>query len=64
MATKRKKQVWQKPRPKKLGAVKSFNTKTKTYRKVKRRADKLFGKSVSLVKNIYISRMIKKERGR
>jgi hypothetical protein len=57
---KKKKQVWEKSRPKKLGAPKSFNTKSEKYKKVKRRADRLFGGKVSLVKNIYISRMLKK----
>ena len=57
---KKKKQVWEKTRPKRLGAPKSFNTKTAKYKKVKARADRLFGSKVSLVKNIYISRMLKK----
>lgn len=57
---KRKKQVWEKARPKRLGKPKSFNTKSEKYIKVKRRADRLFGSKVSLVKNIYISRMLKK----
>jgi len=61
---KKKKQVWEKARPKGLPKPKSFNTKTKTYKSVKRRADKLFGSKVSLVKNIYISRMIKKRLGK
>jgi len=61
---KKKKQVWEKRRPKGLGAPKSFNKDTKTYKSVKRRADRLFGSKVSLVKNIYISKMIKKRLGR
>lgn len=54
--------VWEKARPKKLGKPKSFNKKTKKYKSVKRKADRLFGKSVSLVKNIFISKMIKKRK--
>jgi hypothetical protein len=57
---KKQKPVWEKKRPKSIGKPKSFNTKTKTYAKVKRKADRLFGKKVSLVKNMYISKMIKK----
>jgi len=59
---KKKKMVWEKARPKKLGKPKSFNLKSKKYKSVKRKADKLFGKSVSLVKNIFISRMVKKRK--
>ena len=51
----RKKPIYERKRPKKLGKSKPFNKKTKTYKKVKRKADKLFGKKVSLYKNIYIS---------
>jgi len=58
----RKKPIYERKRPKKLGKSKPFNKKTKTYKKVKRKADKLFGKKVSLYKNIYISRGIKKAR--
>jgi len=54
--------VWEKSRPKKLGKPKSFNKKSKKYKSVKRKADKLFGKSVSLVKNIFISKMVKKRK--
>ena len=59
---KKKKMVWEKARPKKLGKPKSFNKKSKKYKSVKRKADKLFGKSVSLVKNIFISLMVKKRK--
>jgi len=59
---KKKKMVWEKARPKKLGKPKSFNLKSKKYKSVKRKADKLFGKSVSLVKNIFISKMVKKRK--
>jgi len=59
---KKKKMVWEKSRPKKLGKPKSFNKKSKKYKSVKRKADKLFGKSVSFVKNIFISRMVKKRK--
>ena len=62
MPPKKKKMVWEKARPKKLGKPKSFNKKSKKYKSVKRKADKLFGKSVSLVKNIFISRMVKKRK--
>lgn len=58
----KKKPVWAKPRPKGLGKPKSFNTKSKKYQSVKKKADKLFGKKVSLVKNMYISKMIKKRK--
>ena len=60
MPPKKKKMVWEKARPKRLGKPKSFNVKSKKYKSVKRKADKLFGKAVSLVKNIYISKMVKK----
>lgn len=53
------KPVWERKRPKGLGESKPFNKKTKKYKSVKRKADKLFGKSVSLVKNLYISKMVK-----
>lgn len=59
---KKKKMVWEKARPKKLGKPKPFNKKSKKYKSVKRKADKLFGKSVSLVKNIFISRMVRKRK--
>ena len=62
MPPKKKKMVWKKARPKKLGKPKSFNKKSKKYKSVKRKADKLFGKSVSLVKNIFISKMVKKRK--
>lgn len=56
---KKMKPVWERKRPKGLGESKPFNKKTKKYKSVKRKADKLFGKSVSLVKNLYISKMVK-----
>lgn len=59
---KKPKMIWDKKRPKSIGKPKSFNKKTKSYKSAKRKADKLFGKSVSLVKNIYISRQIKKRK--
>lgn len=57
---KKEKPIWDKTRPKKLGKPKSFNKKTKSYKSAKRKADSIFGKAVSLVKNLYISKMIKK----
>jgi len=56
---KPKKPVWERKRPKGLGKPKPFNKKSKKYKSVKRKADKLFGKKVSLVKNLYISKMTK-----
>jgi hypothetical protein len=53
------KQVWEKARPKDLGKPKSFDKKSKKYKSVKAKADKKFGKKVSLVKNMYISKQIK-----
>jgi len=58
----RKKPIYAKPRPKSLGKPKPFNKKTKSYKKAKRKADKLFGKKVSLYKNIYISKMVRKKK--
>ena len=58
---KKKKPIWEMKRPKGLGKPKSFNKKTKKYKSVKRKADSMFGKAVSLVKNMYISKMIKKK---
>lgn len=55
----KKKQIWEKKRPKSLGKPKPFNKKTKKYKSVKRKADKIFGKAVSFVKNLYISKMVK-----
>ena len=60
----RKKAVWNKTRPKKLGKPKAFNKKSKAYKSAKRQADKKFGKSVSLVKNMFISQAIKKYKPR
>jgi len=56
---KSKKPIWEKKRPKSLGDPKPFNKKTKKYKSVKRKADTIFGKSVSFVKNLYISKMVK-----
>jgi hypothetical protein len=58
MATK--KPIFAKARPKRLGKPKSFNKKSKAYKSAKRKADKKFGKKVSLYKNIFISQAIKK----
>ena len=52
------KQVWKKPRPKKLGKPKT-NKNKKNYSSVKAQADKKFGKSNSLVKNMWISKKLK-----
>ena len=56
----RKKPIYAKARPKRLGKPNSFNKKSKAYKSAKRMADKKFGKKVSLYKNIFISRRIKK----
>ncbi len=56
----KKKPIFAKERPKKLGKPKPFNKKSKAYKSVKRSADKKFGKKVSLYKNIFISQAIKK----
>ena len=58
------KPIYAKPRPKELGKPKSFNKKGKAYKSVKRTADKKFGKKVSLYKNIFISKAIKKYKPR
>lgn len=55
----KKKSVWEKKRPKGLGKPKPFNKKTKKYKSAKRKADSVFGKAVSLVKNLYISKLVK-----
>lgn len=55
----KKKPIWEKKRPKSLGKPKPFNKKTKKYKSAKRKADKMFGKAVSFVKNLYISKMVK-----
>jgi len=60
----KKKPIYAKPRPKKLGKPKSFNVKSKAYKSAKRQADKKFGKKVSLYKNIFISQAIKKYKPR
>ena len=52
------KEVWQKPRPKNLGKPKT-NKNKKNYSNVKLQADKIFGKSNSLVKNMWISKKLK-----
>ena len=46
---KKKKEIFEKKRPKALGKVKSFNKKTKAYKSAKSQADKKFGKAVSSV---------------
>ena len=59
-----KKPIYAKARPKRLGKPKSFNKKSKAYKSAKRKADKKFGKKVSLYKNIFISQSIKKYKPR
>lgn len=59
MARKRK-PVWERKRPARLGKSKKFNTKTAKYRSVKAKADRRFGKRTSLVKNMYIATQLKK----
>ena len=61
---KKKKAIFAKKRPKTLGAPKSFNKKSKAYKSAKQQADKKFGKKVSLYKNIFISKAIKKYKPR
>jgi len=56
----KKKPVWEKPRPKSLGKSKKLKNK-KGYSAAKKKADKKFGKKTSLVKNMYISKQIKKK---
>ena len=56
----RKKAVWNKTRPKKLGKPKAFNKKSKAQKSAKAKADRRFGSGVSLVKNMFISQAIKK----
>lgn len=53
-----KKQVWEKPRPKKLGKSKKLKGK-KGYAAAKKSANRKFGKKTSLVKNMYISKKMK-----
>ncbi len=60
----KKKPIYAKKRPKSLGAVKSFRKKSKAYKSAKQQADKKFGKKVSLYKNIFISKAIKKYKPR
>ena len=60
----KKKPIYAKARPKSLGKPKSFNKKSKAYKSAKRKADKKFGKKVSLYKNIFISQGIKKYKPR
>jgi hypothetical protein len=55
----RKKSVWEKPRPKGLGKPKKSKGK-KGYSAAKKKADQKFGKKTSLVKNMYISKQMKK----
>ena len=52
------KKVWEKPRPKSLGKPKKLKGK-KGYSSAKKKANKRFGKSTSLVKNMYISKQMK-----
>lgn len=60
----KKKPIFDKERPKKLGKPKPFNKKSKAYKSAKSSADKKFGKKVSLYKNIFISQAIKKYKPR
>ena len=60
----KKKPIYAKARPKRLGKSKSFNKKSKAYKSAKRKADKKFGKKVSLYKNIFISQEVKKYKPR
>ena len=53
------KKVWEKPRPKGLGKPKPFNKSSTKYKSVKARADKKFGKKVSLVKYMWIAKQMK-----
>ena len=61
---KKKKEIFEKKRPKSLGKPKSFNKKSKAYKSAKAQADKKFGKKVSLYKNIFISQAVKKYKPR
>ena len=61
---RRKKMIWEKARPKGLGKTKSFNKKSRAYKSAKASADRKFGKKVSFVKNLYISKAIKKYKPR
>tara|TARA_R110002050_G_scaffold282229_1_gene430084 strand:+ start:3166 stop:3339 length:174 start_codon:yes stop_codon:yes gene_type:complete len=54
----KKKQVWEKPRPKSLGKSKKLKGK-KGYSSAKAKADKKFGRGTSLIKNMYISKQMK-----
>ena len=60
----KKKPIYAKARPKRLGKPKSFNKKSKAYKASKKKADKMLGKKVSLYKNIFISKAIKKYKPR
>lgn len=53
------KPVWEKKRPKNLGKPKPFDKSSSKYKSVKAQADKKFGKRVSLVKNMWISKKLK-----
>lgn len=53
------KEVWDKPRPKGLSKPKPFNKSSTKYKSVKAKADKKFGKKVSLVKNMCIAKQMK-----
>jgi len=54
------KPVWEKKRPKNLGKPKPFDKSSSKYKSVKAQADKKFGTRVSLVKNMWISKQLKK----
>ena len=60
----KKKPIYAKARPKKLGKPKAFNKKSKAYKSAKKMADDKFGKSVSLYKNLFIANKIKKYKAR
>ena len=60
----KKKPIYAKARPKKLGKPKSFNKKSKAYKSAKAKANRRFGSGVSLVKNMFISQAIKKYKPR
>ena len=57
---KKKKEIFEKPRPKSLGKPKAFDKKSKAYKSAKAQADRKFGSKVSLYKNIFIGKAIKK----
>jgi len=53
------KPVWERKRPKSLGKPQDL-TKKEGYASAKAQADKKFGKKTSLVKNMWISKKLKK----